>query len=87
MDSSFCNFNWFLKELMKSSAFASTSSSTSVALAFPSLTVAGRRASTISSSSKCGNTDFALADFFIFVGSFSGISPAVGLVSDFVLIT
>ncbi|GER32105.1 biosynthetic arginine decarboxylase [Striga asiatica] len=68
---------------MKSSALASTSWSPSAVLAlFPrrSLTVAGRRASTIFSSSKCPNGDFKLADFLILAGSFTGISPAVGFV-------
>ncbi|KAL0330705.1 UNVERIFIED_CONTAM: hypothetical protein Sangu_1616000 [Sesamum angustifolium] len=73
---------------MKSSAFASTSSSPSVTLPLPfSLTVAGRRASTISSSSKCANADFKLADFLILAGSLVGTSPEAGWVSDLVLLT
>ncbi|MFS8002971.1 hypothetical protein Hanom_Chr13g01208391 [Helianthus anomalus] len=71
---------------MKSSALASTSTSSSSA-ALRSLTVAGRRASTILSSSKCANADFKLADFFIFAGNFTGTSPDAGKVSDFVRLT
>jgi hypothetical protein len=73
--------------MMKSSALASTSSSPSITPTFPSLTVAGRRVSTISSSSKYANADLELADFFIFLGSFTGISPDAGLVSERVLLT
>ncbi|KAL3844239.1 hypothetical protein ACJIZ3_001642 [Penstemon smallii] len=72
---------------MKSSALASTSSSTLFNLEFPfSLTVAGRRVSTISAASKCPNDDFILADFLILAGSLTGIFPEDGSVSDFVLI-
>nr|GMC49346.1 hypothetical protein Iba_chr01bCG6970 [Ipomoea batatas] len=63
---------------MKSSAFASTSSSTSVATL--SFIVAGRRASTSSFSACLKAEDFMLADFFIFAGSLSGISTTNGVV-------
>jgi len=53
MESILCNFNCCLNLLMKSSALESTpSSSSSVNILLPSLTVAGRRASTTSFSSK-----------------------------------
>ncbi|KAF5815291.1 hypothetical protein HanRHA438_Chr03g0133281 [Helianthus annuus] len=64
---------------MKSSARESTSTSSSAttltAVLF-SLTVAGRRASTISSSSGCVKPTFKLADFFIFAGGFCRMLPS-----------
>lgn len=90
MESTLWSFSCCLNLLMKSSAFASTSWSPPVALAFPlSLTVAGRRTSTISSSSssaKCPNGDFKLADFLILAGSLGGTWPDAGSVSDLVLL-
>ncbi|KAJ0601778.1 hypothetical protein HanIR_Chr03g0132561 [Helianthus annuus] len=63
---------------MKSSARESTSTSspaTTLTAVLFSLTVAGRRASTISSSG-CVKPTFKLADFFIFAGGFCRMLPS-----------
>nr|GMC49345.1 hypothetical protein AT5G56985 [Ipomoea batatas] len=78
VESTLCSFSCCRNLLMKSSAFASTSSSTSVATL--SFIVAGRRASTSSFSACLKAEDFMLADFFIFAGSLSGISTTNGVV-------